>query len=192
MIIGKKLQMNQIFKEDNKVYPITYIQILPNKLITNNQTKTLLVEHKTNTNKPQKKLLEDNKMNKGIVITNVNNKDFIRSDGEIDWDVLTIGTKVQINGKSKGKGFAGSIKRHNFRRGPKTHGSDHHRATGSIGSAYPQRVVSGKKMPGHLGNHKTTIKRTQIVEIDQKNNLIAVKGSVPGANKSLVSLSIAK
>ena len=107
---------------------------------------------------------------------------------EIKADIFKPGDVVNIIGTSKGKGFAGVIKRHSFHRGPETHGSNHHRKPGSIGSMFPQKVIKGKKMPGHMGYEKTTIKKTKILKIDPQNNIIAVKGSVPGPAKSLLKV----
>ena len=90
---------------------------------------------------------------------------------------------VKIIGTGKGKGFQGTIKRHGFSRGPMSHGSHHHRKPGSIGSTYPQRVVKGKKMAGHMGNNQVTVKNAKIIDIDVDNNILVVKGSVPGSNK---------
>jgi large subunit ribosomal protein L3 len=103
-------------------------------------------------------------------------------------DVFAEGDIVSVTGTSKGKGFAGTIKRHNFHRGPKTHGSHNYRAPGSIGSMYPQHVVKGRKMAGQMGAEKVTIKNLKIVKVDSENNTIAIKGAVPGPNKSIVMI----
>jgi large subunit ribosomal protein L3 len=101
-----------------------------------------------------------------------------------------VGQTVQVTSKSIGKGFAGTIKRHNFGRGPMAHGSKNHRAPGSIGaSATPARVFPGKKMPGRLGGKTVTIKNLTIVDIDTENNLLVVKGSVPGKRGNLVKIA---
>ena len=96
--------------------------------------------------------------------------------------------KIQVEGVGKGKGFSGVIKRHGFHRGPKTHGSDHHRAVGSIGGGYPQRVVLGKKMPGRFGGHQVTIKNLTIASIDKDNNILAISGAIPGAKKTVIKI----
>jgi len=96
-------------------------------------------------------------------------------------------SRVKITATSKGKGFAGVIKRHNFSRGPETHGSHHHREPGSVGTcAKPARIMKGKKMPGRLGGKQTTLRNVEVVQIDAAKNLIALKGAVPGAKNSLV------
>lgn len=101
-------------------------------------------------------------------------------------DLFEVGEKVVVSGVSKGKGFAGTIKRHNFHRGPKTHGSHNYREPGSIGAGYPQHVFKGIKMAGQMGHEKVTIKNQKIAMIDTENNLIAVVGSVPGPKRGLV------
>lgn len=100
------------------------------------------------------------------------------------------GDKVEIVGVGKGKGFSGVIKRHSFSRGPKTHGSDHHRAVGSIGGAYPQRVVLGRKMPGRMGGKQVTIKNLKISDIAEDGKIITLAGSIPGPKNSLVKLFV--
>ncbi len=97
------------------------------------------------------------------------------------------GDLVDVTGVSKGKGFAGQIKRHNFKRGPKTHGSDHHREPGSIGpGTTPGRVYKGLRMAGHMGDDTATIKKLRVVRADPERNLLLVKGSLPGARGSLI------
>jgi large subunit ribosomal protein L3 len=102
-------------------------------------------------------------------------------------DVFAEGDLVDVTGVSKGKGFAGQVKRHNFRRGPKTHGSDHHREPGSIGpGTTPGRVYKGLRMAGHMGDQQATIKKVRVVRADADRNLLLVKGSLPGARGSLI------
>lgn len=101
-------------------------------------------------------------------------------------DVFSVGDMVQVEGVSKGKGFAGTIKRHNFARGPKTHGSHNYRAPGSIGAGYPQHVFKGQKMAGRMGGDTVTVKNLVVVLVDVKKNLIGIKGAVPGPKKGLV------
>lgn len=106
----------------------------------------------------------------------------------IETDVFETGDKVEVTGVSKGKGFAGTIKRHNFHRGPKTHGSRNYRAPGSIGAGYPQHVFKGQKMAGQLGHTQVTVKNLRVITIDPANHLIALRGAVPGPKKSLVMI----
>lgn len=107
-------------------------------------------------------------------------------------DMFAVGDSVVVSAVSKGKGFAGTIKRHNFHRGPKTHGSHNYREPGSIGSGYPEHVFKGIKMAGQMGHAKVTIKNQKIVMIDAENNLIAIVGSVPGPRRGLVMIKGAK
>jgi large subunit ribosomal protein L3 len=102
-------------------------------------------------------------------------------------DVFAAGDLVDVTGVSKGKGFAGHVKRHNFRRGPKTHGSDHHREPGSIGpGTTPGRVYRGVRMAGHMGDERVTTKKLRVVRTDPERNLLLVKGSLPGARGALI------
>jgi len=106
---------------------------------------------------------------------------------EITLEQFNIGDRVNVIGTSKGKGFSGTIKRWNFHRGPMTHGSMSHRAPGSIGaSAYPSRVIKGKKMPGQLGNSRVTTKNLEVVDVRPEENLLLIKGAVPGPRQGLV------
>jgi large subunit ribosomal protein L3 len=105
---------------------------------------------------------------------------------EIKCDIFNEGEAVDVVGTSKGKGFAGVIKRWNFRRGPMGHGSMYHRRTGSLGATDPARVFKGRKMPGRLGNARITVQNLKVVMVDPERNLILVRGAVPGINGSLV------
>ena len=109
---------------------------------------------------------------------------------EITVEIFKVGERVDVAGKTKGRGFAGAIKRHGFHRGPMTHGSKNIRPPGSIGSsAWPSRVVKGKKMPGHFGDDRRTIRNLEIIDIRSDDNLILVKGAVPGAESGLVTVN---
>lgn len=107
---------------------------------------------------------------------------------ELKADVFSVGDEVQVTGTSKGKGFAGTIKRHNFGRGRKTHGGRSYRRPGSIGSMYPQKIFKGKRMAGQMGVDQVTVKGLKIAHVDAENNLIAVTGAVPGPKKGIVIL----
>ena len=102
---------------------------------------------------------------------------------------FAVGDKVMVVGKSKGKGFAGAIKRHGFSSGPQTHGSGHHRRVGSIGSMFPQHVLKGQKMPGRMGNDRVTVKNLEILDVDPAHNIILISGAIPGSNGSEVMVS---
>ena len=106
----------------------------------------------------------------------------------ISADIFTKGEMVDVSGISKGKGFQGVIKRHNQSRGPMGHGSQYHRGVGSMGTLLPMHVLKGKKLPGHMGNVATTIQNLEVVSVDLENNVILIKGNVPGPKKSLVMI----
>ncbi len=112
--------------------------------------------------------------------------DFPSVGDSIKTDVFEVGDSVTVQAVSKGKGFAGTIKRHNFSRGPKTHGSHNYRAPGSIGAGYPQHVFKGQKMSGRMGRDTVTVKNLKVVFIDSKNSILGIKGAVPGPKKGLV------
>jgi large subunit ribosomal protein L3 len=203
-IIGRKVGMTQIFAEDGTVTPVTVIKAGPCVVV---QTKT--ANGKDGYNAVQLGLVEDNpiklknvskplrghfeKTGGGTPPTRILKE--IRLDGEADVnigdqvkaDLFADGDKIEVVGKSKGRGFAGTIKRHKFHRGPESHGSMSVRAPGSIGqSAYPSRVIKGTKSSGHMGDARVTVKGLTVARVDVENNLIMVRGAVPGANGSLV------
>jgi large subunit ribosomal protein L3 len=203
-IIGRKVGMTQIFAEDGTVTPVTVIKAGPCVVV---QTKT--ANGKDGYNAVQLGLVEDNpiklknvtkplrghfeKTGGGTPPTRILKE--IRLDGEADVsigdqvkaDLFADGDKIEVVGKSKGRGFAGTIKRHKFHRGPESHGSMSVRAPGSIGqSAYPSRVIKGTKSSGHMGDARVTVKGLTVAKVDVENNLIMVRGAVPGPNGSLV------
>src|SRR5216684_3288808 len=164
-IIGKKVGMTQLFAPDGTVTPVTVIKAGP----------CVVVQKKTAGGRDGYDagsfLLDDN----------------TRSGDKILVDQFADGDIVDVVGKSKGRGFAGTIKRHNFNRGPESHGSMNVRAPGSIGaSAYPSRVVKGMCSSGHMGDVRVTIKRLTVARVDAENNLLMIHGAVPGANGSVV------
>jgi large subunit ribosomal protein L3 len=125
-------------------------------------------------------------------VEEVEGENKLKVGDKLDVSVFEVGDKIQVTGTSKGKGFAGTVKRHNFNTGPKTHGSHNYRQPGSIGSGYPQHVFKGIKMSGRMGGDKITTKGLKIVSVDAENNLIAIKGAVPGPRKSIVMIRGAK
>jgi len=203
-IIGRKVGMTQLFAEDGSVTPVTVIKAGPCVVV---QTKSAagrdgynaiqlgLVEDKPvrlkNVSKPLRGHFE--KTGGGVPPTRVLKE--IRLAGEpeaavgdqIKVDLFADGDKIEVVGRSKGRGFAGTIKRHNFSRGPESHGSMSVRAPGSIGqSAYPSRVIKGTRSSGHMGDARVTVKGLTVAKVDVENNLLMVRGAVPGANGSLV------
>jgi large subunit ribosomal protein L3 len=188
-ILGKKIGMTRIIQDDGRVIPLTVVECIPN-VIT--QVKTTekdgypaVVLGFDALSKP-KKTLKYRHQREFRTIENEENSEYKKGD-EIKVDIFEEGQSVKITGTSKGKGFAGVIKRHNFSRGPETHGSHHHREPGSVGMCTkPGRVLKGKKMPGQMGNKQVTLINGAIAYIDTEKNLIGIKGAVPGANGSLV------
>ena len=204
-IIGRKIGMTQLFAEDGTVTPVTVIKAGPCVVVQKksasgkdgyNAVQLGLVEDKPvkakNVSKPMRGHFE--KTGGGTPPTRVLKE--IRLDGEADGvnvgdqikaDLFAEGDKINVVGRSKGRGFAGTIKRHKFHRGPESHGSMSVRAPGSIGqSAYPSRVIKGTRSSGHMGDARVTIKGLTVAKVDAENNLIMVRGAVPGANGSLV------
>lgn len=201
-LIGKKVGMSQVFDEDGRVIPVTLIKAGPcvvvqvkNRDRDNNEAVQLgLVEsiNPKRISKPLKGHLE--KAGAGSVRVL---KEFKYSGDEgmepgqqVTVDIFEGVDKVNVTGKSKGKGFQGVIKRHGFSGGKATHGSMFHRATGAIGQcASPSRVFPGKRMPGQMGNKKVSILGLKVVSIDKENNLLVVKGAVPGGRGSYVFIN---
>ncbi len=203
-IIGRKVGMTQIFAEDGTVTPVTVIKAGPCVVVQTkkasgndgyNAVQLGLVEDKPikvkNVSKPMRGHFE--KTGNGTPPTRILKEIRLENEPEeaigdqVKVDVFTDGDKIDVVGKSKGRGFAGTIKRHGFARGPESHGSMNVRAPGSIGqSAYPSRVIKGTKSSGHMGDKRVTVKGLTIAKVDAENNLLMVRGAVPGANGSLV------
>ena len=201
-ILGRKLGMTQVFTKSGKLIPVTVIEAEPN-VVT--QIKT-----KENDGYEAIQLGFDTKREKlatkaSVGITNKANttpKRFFKEirgvdvneyslGQEIKADIFVPGEVVDVTGTTKGKGFQGVIKRHNQSRGPMGHGSHYHRGPGSMGTMRPMRVFKGKKLPGHMGGLTVTVQNLEIVSVDVENNIILVKGNVPGAKKSLVVIKTA-
>lgn len=193
-LIGKKMGMTQGFDEGGNVIPVTVIKAGPCTVI---QKKTKekdgyaalqlgLVEEK-GVKKPTKPLLGHLKKSKASPTKVVREFRFgekgeVKEGDQFFVDIFQVGEKVHVVGRSKGKGFAGVVKRWGFRGGKASHGSMFHRAPGSIGaSAFPSRVVKGKKLPGHMGQERVTVRNLTVIQTDKENNLLVVKGAVPGA-----------
>lgn len=199
-ILGKKIGMTRIIKNDGKVIPVTIVQAEPCYIT---QKKNI---QKDGYNALQIGFFECKKVNKCIAghLDKVKKdlklkylKEFRVTEKELDQlpesAILDInnfqkGDIVEIKGVSKGKGFSGTVKRHNFSTGPKTHGSDNYRQPGSIGAQQPQRVIKGKRMSGHMGVEKITIKRTEVIDTFPSKNTMLIKGPVPGSKNSLLSI----
>lgn len=199
-ILGTKLGMTQIFDESGLAIPVTIIKAGP---CTVTQIKTVDTDgynsvqlgyletqskllnkpelgHLRKTGSPPLKYLKEYRVGSSVNTP---------LGSVLSVDVFNIGDKISVTGKTIGKGFAGTVKRHNFTRGPMTHGSKNHREPGSIGmGTTPGRVYPGKRMAGRLGGKQTTIKNLQIVLINLENNLLVVKGAIPGKLGNLLSI----
>jgi large subunit ribosomal protein L3 len=204
-IIGKKVGMTQLFAPDGTVTPVTVIKAGPCVVV---QTKSAagkdgynavqigLVEDRPvklkNVNKPMRGHFE--KTGAGTPPTRVLKEFRLETEsGASIGDKILVGETfadgdtIEVIGKSKGRGFAGTVKRHNFSRGPESHGSMNVRAPGSIGqSAYPSRVIKGTRSSGHMGDVRITIKGLTVASVDAENNLLMIRGAVPGANGTVV------
>ena len=205
-IIGKKLGMTQLFAPDGTVTPVTVIKagpcIVVQKKTVNtdgyNAVQLGLVEDKAprRVNKPTEghfkragvpptRVLREVRVEASDEATNVGDKILV--------DIFNEDDLVDVIGKSKGRGFAGFMKRHNFAGGRATHGSMFHRAPGGIGaSAYPSRVYKGTKMAGHMGDERKTLKNLRVVAVDAENNLLMIRGALPGPNGAYVLIKKAQ
>ena len=199
-LIGKKIGMTQIFDEKGRVIPVTAIEVGP---CTVTQVKTVDQDGYTavqlgfqdvkesKLTKPElgkftKAKLQPKKYLREFRLDSVEG---IKVGDELKADVFQAGDKVDIQGTSKGKGFQGVIKRHGQSRGPMGHGSMYHRRPGSMGpTSTPGRVFKGKNLPGHMGVETVTIQNLEVVKVDLDKNVILVKGSVPGAKKSILKI----
>jgi large subunit ribosomal protein L3 len=201
-ILGRKIGMTQLFNENGELIPVTVIEAEPNVVL---QVKTLendgyeaiqlgvADKKESRSNKPEKGHAEKaGTTPKRYIreIRNVNLADY-QVGQEVKVDIFEPGEKVDVTGTSKGKGFQGVIKRHGQSRGPMSHGSRYHRRPGSMGAIDPMRVFKGKNLPGHMGGETITIQNLEIVKVDVENNLLLVKGNVPGAKKSFVEIKSA-
>lgn len=198
-ILGKKVGMTQVFAKSGKLIPVTVVEVESN-VIT--QIKTVekdgynaiqlaavtvrekvsnkaKIGHTNKANTAPKRFLKE--------IRGVNVEEYTLGQ-VIDASIFKEGEIVDVSGTSKGKGFQGVIKRYNQSRGPMGHGSQYHRGVGSLGTMLPMHVLKGKKLPGHMGNVASTIQNLEVVAVDLENNVILIKGNVPGPKKSLVMI----
>ena len=196
-ILGKKIGMTQVFTKDGKLIPVTVIEVEPNvvtqiktvekdgynaiQLATDTVREKIsnkpAMGHTKKANTTPKRFLRE--------IRGVNVDEYTLGQ-TIGVDVFEAGEIVDVTGTSKGKGFQGVIKRYNQSRGPMGHGSQYHRGVGSMGTLRPMRVFKGKKLPGHMGNETVTIQNLEIVAVDVEENVILIKGNIPGPKNSFV------
>jgi len=196
-IVGKKIGMTQVFNEEGHLIPVTVVQagpcvVVDKKTPERDGYSAIVVgfEKPKKLNKPREGVFKKVGIEpkKYLVEFKVDNIDDYEIGQEFKADVFEKGEKVDVIGKSKGKGFQGTVKRWNFRTGPKTHGSHSYRIPGSLGSTDPARVFKGKKLPGRMGGERITTQNLEIVDVDVEENIILVKGAIPGPNKSLVTI----
>ena len=199
-LIGKKIGLTQIFSKDGQLVAVTAIQAGPccvvQKKTTEHDGYTALQlgfgsKKAKKVSKPLQGLLKAAGSKAFAVLQEVRIPDVesYQVGQDITLSMFKVGDKVKISGISKGKGFAGVMKRWNFKGGAKTHGSMFHRAPGSIGaSADPSRVLKGMRMPGHMGAARVTVKNIEVIEIREKENIMLLKGAVPGARNSMVTV----
>ncbi|HOK05968.1 MAG TPA: 50S ribosomal protein L3 [Syntrophales bacterium] len=196
-LIGRKMGMTQVFAEDGSAVPVTVIEVEPSVVIQKKTNETDGYEalqlgygrvKQRSVNRPLQGIFR--KADKGFfsVLKEIrqDTSGFEVGD-EIRVDLFKAGDYVDVTGISKGKGFAGGVKRHGFRGGRATHGSMFHRAPGSIGaSSDPSRVLPGKRLPGHMGHQRKTVQNIQVVAVRPEENVLLVKGSVPGARRGIL------
>ncbi len=208
-IIGKKIGTTQLFRENGETVAVTAIQAGPS-VITQiksrdkdgyNAIQMGFVENKvkqSQLNSPEKghlqglenvRYLREFRIGPDFIGTSS-----VKRGDKVDVSFLKHGDLVNVTGLSKGRGFAGVVKRHHFAGGPKTHGqTDRHRAPGSIGSTtFPGRVLKGKRMAGHMGYKRVTVRNLEVIQADPERNLLLVKGAVPGANGGLLIIEKAR
>jgi len=200
-ILATKLGMTQIFAEDGSVIPVTVLEagpcvVVQKKTLEKDGYQAIQVGYKeirqNLVNKPVKGHYEANlgsgaKALRVLKEFRLDNCNEYEVGSEIKADTFTPGDRVDVSGTSKGKGFQGAIKRHNYHRGPLTHGSKYHRGQGSLGAGTtPGKVAKGKKMPGHMGARSVTVQNIEVVRADAEKNIILVRGAVPGIRGALV------
>ncbi len=201
-ILGKKVGMTQIFTESGELIPVTVVEATANvvlqvKTIENDGYEAIQVGYQ------DKREVLSNKPAKGHVAkANTAPKRFIREFKNVELEGLEVGSEIKVDifeagdiidvtGTSKGKGFQGVIKRHGQSRGPMSHGSRYHRRPGSMGPVAPNRVFKNKRLAGRMGGDRITIQNLEIVRVDTERNVILIKGNVPGAKKSLITIKSA-
>lgn len=187
-ILGKKIGMTRVIQDDGRVIPMTVVQCNPN-VVTQVKTSEkdgypALVLGFDALSKPTKtrkfRYMKEFPMEDGTEV---------KKGDAITIEMFNEGDTIRVTARSKGKGFQGVVKRHNFGRGPQSHGSHHNREPGSVGGcARPGNIQRGKKLPGRMGQNTVTISRASIVYLDKKKNLIGIKGAVPGATNTLITI----
>jgi len=199
-LLGRKIGMTNVFSPEGKLVPVTVVQVGP-CVVTQVKTEETDGYNAIQLGFDEKPVEKLNKPmaghlkkagDKGFRVLREFRTDDVASaeaGNTISVDLFAVGEKVNVSGISKGRGFQGTIKRHGFSRGPETHGSRNHRKPGSIGnSAWPGKVFKGKKLPGHMGTNRETVKNLTIVDIKHEDNLLLIKGPVPGCKTGLLEV----
>ena len=193
-ILGKKIGMSQIFDKEGKVVPVTLITAGP-CFVTQIKTQekdgyqALQIGFEKIEKKKKIKKSQKDRPFRYLREFRIKNQEEIKVGDKIDVSVFQEGERVKISGLSKGKGFQGVVKRWGFSGRGASHGVKHEaRTLGSVGSSFPQRVVKGKKMPGRMGGERITVRNLKVMKVDPKNNLLAVKGAVPGRRGTLLEI----
>ncbi len=194
-ILGKKLGMTQVFTKQGVLIPVTVVEVQDNVVLQNKTEKdddynaVVLAAfniRKNLINKPETGKFIKAGLEPKRYVKEIKNMSGYKVGQIIKADLFLAGEFVDVTAISKGKGFAGSIKRHNYSRGPMAHGSGYHRGVGSMGSIDANRIFKSKKMPGHMGSEKVTIQNLEIIYVNAQKNTLLIKGSVPGPKKSLL------
>ncbi|MBU0650613.1 50S ribosomal protein L3 [bacterium] len=201
-LLGKKIGMMRLYDSIGEYIVVTVIktgpcQVVQKKTVENDGYNALQLGFGTKKEKHTSKALKGHFLKSKIDFKSALKEFRIKPEDVNNYEVgqelkvkdfFNVGQFTDIVGTSKGKGFEGTIKRHNFNRGPMTHGSRNHRLPGSVGACGPSKVFKGKKMPGRMGSDRVTVQNVEIIKIDEKENLLFVKGAVPGNKGSILSI----
>ncbi|MDA1478156.1 50S ribosomal protein L3 [Bacillus changyiensis] len=201
-ILGRKIGMTQVFAENGDLIPVTVIEaaanvVLQKKSAENEGYEAIQIgfddKREKLANKPEKGHVAKAETAPKRFVKEIRGVDMAAYEvgQEVKVDIFSNGEIVDVTGTSKGKGFQGAIKRHGQSRGPMSHGSRYHRRPGSMGPVDPNRVFKGKLLPGRMGGEQITVQNLEIVKVDAERNLLLIKGNVPGARKSLVTIKSA-
>ena len=196
-ILGRKVGMTQVFSKDGKLIPVTVVSVEPNTVMQVKTVETdgynaiqLGVVDKKEKNSSRASVGHAKKANTTPkrFLKEIRDFEGYQVGDKVSADIFEVGDIVDVTGTSKGKGFAGTIKRHGQSSGPMTHGSHYHRGPGSLGTMLPKRVLKGKNLPGHMGSETVTVQNLEIIEANAAESYILVSGNVPGAKKGLVTI----
>lgn len=198
-ILGKKIGMTQLFDQEGNVVPVTVIQAGPCPVVQKKTAATdgynaiqvgFQAQKEQRLNRPEHGHFKRANVSptRYLAEFRLDSIDEYQVGQEIRVDIFEAGEHIDVTGTSKGKGTAGSIKRHNQRRGPMSHGSHYHRGPGSLGAVDPAKVFKGRKLPGRMGDERITVQNLEIIQVDPERNLLLVKGSMPGIRGSLLRI----